>query len=67
MTVIKNKKTLATIAAATALLLMGGVGGAVAAEQITSAQIKNRTIKHKDLKKGAVISRVIKNGTVKKI
>ena len=57
----------AVIAGATALLMLGGVGGAVAAGQIGSKQIKNYSVAQKDMKKGAVNSRVVKNGSVKPV
>ena len=60
-----NKRTVAVLGGATALLLLGGVGGAVAAGQISGQQIKDHTITAKDLKKSAVRSIAIKNGNVK--
>ena len=60
-----NKRTVAVLGGATALLLLGGVGGAVAAGQISGKQIKDHTITSKDLKKSSVRSIAIKNGNVK--
>ena len=60
-----NKRTVAVLGGATALLLLGGVGGAVAAGQISGQQIKDHTITAKDLKKSSVRSIAIKNGNVK--
>ena len=52
-----NKRTVAVLGGATALLLLGGVGGAVAAGQISGKQIKDHTITAKDLKKSSVQER----------
>jgi hypothetical protein len=53
------------VAAAAALFLAAGAGGAVAGSLITSAQIKNGTIQGIDVKAGALLGSDLKNGTVR--
>lgn len=59
-----NSRTGAVIAGATVLATLSGVEGAVAAGQITSWDIKDQTIKKRDIGPGAVGSNEVRNGTV---
>jgi hypothetical protein len=61
---IANSRAGAVIAGATVLVTLGGMGGAVAATQITSRDIKDRTIHARDIHKGAVGSFEVGNGTL---
>lgn len=51
-------------AAVVAVVLSVGLGSAVGAGLVTSAQIRDLTIKARDMKSGSVNSRVLKNGGV---
>lgn len=53
------------VAAVVAVVLSVGLGSAVAAGLVTSAQIKNFTIRARDMATGSVNSRVIKNSTIR--
>ena len=50
--------------AAAVLVTLGGVGGAVAGNMITSAQIQNQTIRSVDIGAGGVGSSELRNGSV---
>jgi hypothetical protein len=54
----------AVVAGVGLLLTLGGVGGAVAAALVTSADIKNETIRALDIAPGAVTRSEVRNGTV---
>jgi hypothetical protein len=60
-------KGFALIVAVVASLLVFGLGSAVATTLITSATIKNYTIKNVDMASGAVNSRVIANGSLRSL
>jgi hypothetical protein len=55
----------ALVASAAVLALAAGGGGAVAASLITSADIKDKTIKKVDLDESSVVSTKVKDGTLK--
>jgi hypothetical protein len=55
----------ALVASAAILALLAGGGGAIAASLITSADIKDKTIKKVDLAKNAVETQKVKDGTLK--
>jgi hypothetical protein len=57
-------KGIAVVAAVAVSLLVFGVGAGVATTLITSAMIKDKTIKNVDIADGAVNSRVVKNGSL---
>jgi hypothetical protein len=57
-------KGVAVVAAVVASLLVFGAGAGVATTLITSAMIKDHTIKNADLADGAVNSRVVANGSL---
>jgi hypothetical protein len=57
-------KGAAVVAAVVVSLLVFGAGAGVAATLITSAMIKDKTIKNIDLADGAVNSRVVANGSL---
>jgi hypothetical protein len=57
-------KSLAVIAAVVAALLVFGAGAGVATTLITSAMIKDHTIKNADIADDAVNGRVVKNGAL---
>ena len=59
-----NGRTLTLVACASILAIAAG-GGAVAGSLITSADIKDKTIKKVDLAKNAVVTKKVKNGTLK--
>jgi hypothetical protein len=59
------RKTLGSTGLVILLMATLGVGSAVGAALITSADIKNKTIKQKDMARGAVNSRVIKDRSVR--
>jgi hypothetical protein len=54
----------AVIAGASILVLLGGVGGAVAGSLITSASIKDETIRARDIAPGAVTQSEVRDGTL---
>jgi hypothetical protein len=54
----------AVIAGASLLLTLGGVGGAVAAALVTSADIKDQTIRARDIADGGVASSEVRNESV---
>ena len=57
----------AVVAGAAVLAAVGGVGGAAAAGQIGSLQIRDHSIQSKDMRWGAVQSRQILNGSINKV
>jgi hypothetical protein len=57
-------KGIAVVAAVVVSLLVFGAGAGVATTLITSAMIKDKTIKNVDLADGAVNSRVVANGSL---
>src|SRR6478672_13614275 len=57
----------AVVAGAAVLAAVGGVGGAAAAGQIGSLQIRDHSIRSIDVRKGAIQSPGILNGTVQKV
>jgi hypothetical protein len=59
-----NSRTGAVVAGATVLVTMGGVGGALAATQITSRDIADGTIAKRDIGTGAVGSNEVRDGTL---
>ncbi|MGH3333029.1 MAG: hypothetical protein ACRDPJ_17160 [Nocardioidaceae bacterium] len=59
-----HSRTGAVLVGATVLVTLGGVGGAVAATQITSRDIKDQTIQKRDIGTGAVGSDEVRNGTL---
>ena len=59
-----NGRTLTLVACASILAIAAG-GGAVAGSLITSADIKDKTIKKVDLAKNAVVTKKVKDGTLK--
>jgi hypothetical protein len=61
---IVHSRTGAVIVGATVLMTLGGVGGAVAAGQITSRDIQDGTIQKRDIGKGAVGSYEVRDGTL---
>jgi hypothetical protein len=61
---MRGLKGLAVVVAVVAALLVFGLGSAVATTLITSATIKNYTIKNVDIATGAVNSRVVANGSI---
>jgi hypothetical protein len=52
------------VAGAAVLVTIGGVGGAVAAGQITSSDIKDQTIQQRDIARGGVDSSEVENGSL---
>jgi len=54
-------RTGAVVGAAALLATFGGVGGAVAARLVTSADIKNETIQQEDIHRGGVASAEVEN------
>ena len=56
----------AVVAGAAVLAAVGGVGGAAAAGQIGSLQIRDHSIQSKDMRRGAVQSATILNGSINK-
>jgi hypothetical protein len=54
----------AVVAGATVLVVLGGVGGAVAGALVTSAGIKDETIRARDIAPGAVSESEVRNGSV---
>ena len=62
---IFKSRGVALVASAAVLALVAGAGGAVAGSLITSADIKDKTIKKVDLAKNAVVTKKVKNGTLK--
>jgi hypothetical protein len=59
-----HSRTGAVVVGATALITLGGIGGAVATGQITSRDIKDGTIQKRDIGKGAVGSYEVLDGTL---
>ena len=59
-----NSRTGAVIGGAMVLVTLGGVGGAFAATQITSRDIKDETIQKRDIGSSAVGSDEVRNGTL---
>src|SRR6478672_8456621 len=57
-------RTGAVIGGAMVLVILGGVGGAVAGTQITSRDIQDETIQKRDIGSGAVGSDEVRNGTL---
>lgn len=57
-------KRLAVVLAVIAALLIAGLGSAVATTLVTSATIKDHTIKNVDIASGAVDSRVVKDKSI---
>ena len=57
-------KRLSVVLAVIAALLVAGLGSAVATTLVTSATIKDKTIKNVDIASGAVDSRVIKDKSI---
>ena len=62
---IFKSRGVALVASAAVLALVAGAGGAVAGSLITSADIKDKTIKKVDLAKNSVVTKKVKNGTLK--
>jgi hypothetical protein len=54
----------AVTAGASILVLLGGVGGAVAGSMVTSATIKNETIQARDIAPGGVTRSEVRDGTL---
>lgn len=62
---ILNRRVAAAATACAAVLALGGVGGAVAANKVTNADIAHRTIMGKNLASEAVGTRIIRYHSVK--
>lgn len=54
----------AVVTGASVLVILGGVGGAVAGTLVTSAAIKNETIQARDIGPGAVTRSEVRNGSL---
>lgn len=61
------KKTVAVLGASALLVTLGGVGGAVAGDFVTSHDIKNGTVRSVDVKNGTLGLRDMNNYTVNQI
>lgn len=61
-----HSRTGAVIAGSTVLVTLGGIGGAFAAGQIRSSDIKDQTIMRRDIGAGGVGSSDIKDQTIKR-
>jgi hypothetical protein len=61
---VTQSRTGAVIAGATVLVTLGGIGGAVAAGQINSRDIKNDSIRSIDVKNGTLSGADVENGSI---
>ena len=61
---ISSTRLTAVVAGASILVLLGGVGGAVAGSMITSANIQDETIRSRDIAPGAITRSEVRDGTL---